>query len=223
MSKIQEKLDSLQPYVVGIRYLHGMQIVDAVFKEGWSVPTSDTIKKEFVDEAQNYYMFYTEKEGVTIDDLLEYVEGIIGVNIEREKKYELLKLKVNELKKLFKENSLTKLETLKFSFNEPTVMPSLGEMDEFDLEEEEPIETEIKIEVVTEDVVKNETTEETTEKDEKNDTKTNIANVKGQKVELPPKNEKIVVEEYEVPKIVCKCGPGEVCPVCEEEKMEKTY
>lgn len=95
MSKIQEKLDSLQPYVVGIRYLHGMQIVDAVFKEGCSVPTSDTIKKEFVDEAQNYYMFYTEKEGVTIDDLLEYVEGIIGVNIEREKKYELLKLKVN--------------------------------------------------------------------------------------------------------------------------------
>lgn len=218
MSKIQEKLDSLQPYVVGIRYLHGMQIVDAVFKEGWSVPTSDIIKKEFVDESQNYYMFYTEKEGVTIDDLLDYVEGIIDVNIEREKKYTLLKQKVEELKKLFKDNSLTKLETLKFSFNEPSVMPSLSEMDDFDLEEEESIETEDIVETTTEENFKvdNNTNDSTVDN-------TNVANVKGQKVELPPKNEKIVVEEYEVPKIICKCGPDEVCPVCEEEKMEKTY
>ena len=218
MSKIQEKLDSLQPYVVGIRYLHGMQIVDAVFKEGWSVPTSDIIKKEFVDESQNYYMFYTEKEGVTIDDLLDYVEGIIDVNIEREKKYTLLKQKVEELKKLFKDNSLTKLETLKFSFNEPSVMPSLSEMDDFDLEEEESIETEDIVETTTEENFKvdNNTNDSTVDN-------INIANVKGQKVELPPKNEKIVVEEYEVPKIICKCGPDEVCPVCEEEKMEKTY
>ena len=50
MSKIQEMLDSLQPYVVGIRYLNGIQIVDAVFKEGWNIPNSDVIKKEFVDK-----------------------------------------------------------------------------------------------------------------------------------------------------------------------------
>ena len=30
-------------------------------------------------------------------------------------------------------------------------------------------------------------------------------------------------KEYEEPKVVCKCGPGDMCPVCEEEKMEKTY
>jgi hypothetical protein len=241
MSKIQEKLDSLQPYVVGIRYLHGMQIVDAVFKEGWSVPTSDTIKKEFVDETQNYYMFYTEKEGITIDDLLEYVEGIIDVNIEREKKYVLLKSKVEELKKLFKEKSLNELEELKFSFNKPGVMPSLSDMDNFDLKDgvvEETVKKDNKPMV--------EPTKDTQTSKKKNnlesiveglegkldssikhplgqDKPSNLTNIKGQKIELPPKDKKIVVEEYEVPNVVCKCGPGDVCPACEEERMEKTY
>ena len=138
-------LDSLQPYVVGIRYLNGIQIVDAVFKEGWNIPNSDVIKKEFVDKSQNYYMFYTEKEGSTIDDLLTYVEGIIDINIEREKKYILLKSKVEELKKLFKEKTLNELEELKFSFNKPGVMPSLSDMDNFDLKDEVVEET-VKIE-----------------------------------------------------------------------------
>lgn len=241
MSKIQEMLDSLQPYVVGIRYLNGIQIVDAVFKEGWNIPNSDVIKKEFVDKSQNYYMFYTEKEGSTIDDLLTYVEGIIAINIEREKKYILLKSKVEELKKLFKEKSLNELEELKFSFNKPGVMPSLSDMDNFDLKDG-----------VVEDTVKKENkqivepTKDTQTSKKKNnlesiveglegkldssvkhplgqDKPSNLTNIKGQKIELPPKDKKIVVEEYEVPKVVCKCGPGDVCPACEEEKMEKTY
>mgnify|MGYP001267980474 FL=1 len=211
MSKIQEMLDSLQPYVVGIRYLNGIQIVDAVFKEGWTVPDSDVIKREFVDESQNYFMFYTEKEGVTIDDLLAYVEGIIGVNIEREKKYILLKAKVEELKRLFKEKSLSELEELKFSFTKSGVMPSLADMDNFDLKDE------------TERPEVNETTkpepenlEEITKANEKVKGNGSLTSVKGQKIELPPKDKKIVVEEYEEPKIVCKCGPGDVCPACEE-------
>lgn len=241
MSKIQEMLDLLQPYVVGIRYLNGIQIVDAVFKEGWNVPNSDVIKKELVDESQNYYMFYTEKEGSTIDDLLTYVEGIIAINIEREKKYILLKSKVEELKKLFKEKSLNELEELKFSFNKAGVMPSLSDMDNFDLKDgvvEETVKKENKPMV--------EPTKDTQISKKKNnlesiveglenklgssikdplgqDKASNLTNVKGQKIELPPKDKKIVVEEYEVPKVVCKCGKGDICPACEEEKMEKTY
>jgi hypothetical protein len=33
MSNIQKTLDSLQPYVIGIRYLEGTPLVDVVFKE----------------------------------------------------------------------------------------------------------------------------------------------------------------------------------------------
>lgn len=241
MSKIQEMLDSLQPYVVGIRYLNGIQIVDAVFKEGWNIPNSDVIKKEFVDKSQNYYMFYTEKEGSTIDDLLTYVEGIIAINIEREKKYILLKSKVEELKKLFKEKSLNELEELKFSFNKPGVMPSLGDMDNFDLKDGVVEET-----VKKEDKPTVKDTKDTQTPKKKNnlesiiegldgklndnfkhplgqDKPSNLTNAKGQKIELPPKNGKIVLEEYKEPEIICKCGKGDICPACEEEKMEKTY
>jgi hypothetical protein len=194
-----------------------MQIVDAVFKEGWTVPNSDVIKKEMVDESQNYYMFFTEKEGVTVDDLLDYVEGIININIEREKKYELLKQKVEELKKLFKENSLSKLERLKFSFTDKDILPSLGDMDNISIdedltptevqEEEEP--KEVKPEPANPEEVK--------KKADK--VKGKQRKVKGQNIELPPKNEKIEVEEFKEPNITCKCGPEEVCPVCEEEKI----
>lgn len=208
--KIQDRLDSLQPYIVGIRYIQGMQIVDAVFKEGWNVPDSDIIRKEAVDGQPNYFMFYTEKEDVTVDDLLDYVEGIININIEREMKYELLKKKVEELKKIFKDNSLSKLEMLRFTFNEPDVLPTLMNMDinldEAESEAVKPEPSEPKTDVITEKPIREKTNG-------------NVAKIKGQEVELPPKDEKIVVEEFNEPEITCKCGPNDVCPVCEEEKL----
>jgi len=207
---IQEKLDSLQPHIVGIRYVQGMQIVDAVFKEGWTVPTSDVIKKEFVDEAQNYYMFYTEKEGITIDDLLDYVEGIITINIEREKKHTLLKSKVKELQKIFKDNPLSKLERIKFSFGEADIVPSLLEMD-IDLDEPEEVApvVENKPEPVAPEVIQ-----------EQQQKVQNSVKAQGQEVELPPKG-KIELEEHgEATNVVCNCeGPDEICPVCQEEKI----
>lgn len=146
MSSIQKTLDSLQPYVIGIRYLDGLPLVDTVFKEGWNVPEDPAITKVKGDEGMNYYMIYSEKKGIGIDELLSFVDKTIKLNLEREKKHELLRLKVEELKKLFKDNSLAKLTRLKFTFAEEDIVPSLGE---FDLNIEEEIETE---DVETEDV-----------------------------------------------------------------------
>jgi hypothetical protein len=216
MSKIQERLDSLQPHIVGIRYIQGTQIVDAVFKDGWSVPDSDVIKKELVEKSSNYYMFFTEKEGVTIDDLLDYVEEIININIEREKKYELLREKVEELKVLFKEKSLQELQELKFTFNKPGVMPSLSDMDDISIDDELIEETTNK---KGESIPPPADKEEVEKTNSKVNGEINIKNVKGQNIELPPKNGKIELEEYSEPEIVCKCGPDDVCPVCEEEKI----
>ena len=112
MSNIQSRLDSLQPYITGIRYVQGHQIVDGVFKTGWTIPESEIVKKEMVNAENNSYVFYTEKEGFTFDDLLDYVEDIININIEREKKHDLLKLKVKELQEIFKNTSLRKTFTI---------------------------------------------------------------------------------------------------------------
>ena len=151
MSSIQKTLDSLQPYVIGIRYLEGLPLVDTVFKEGWTVPEDPSITKVKGDEGMNYYMIYSEKKGVGIDELLSFVDKTIKLNLEREKKHELLRLKVEELKKLFKDNTLARLTRLKFTFAEEDIVPSLGE---FDLNIEEQIETEqIETEQIeTEDV-----------------------------------------------------------------------
>jgi len=151
MSSIQKTLDSLQPYVIGIRYLEGLPLVDTVFKEGWTVPEDPLITKVKGDEGMNYYMIYSEKKGVGIDELLSFVDKTIKLNLEREKKHELLRLKVEELKKLFKDNTLARLTRLKFTFTEEDIVPSLGE---FDLNIEEQIETEqIETEQIeTEDV-----------------------------------------------------------------------
>ena len=111
---IQKTLDSLQPYVIGIRYLEGTVLVDAVFKEGWTVPEEPKIKTVKGDDCMIYYMLFSEVKGIGLDELLAYVSKVIKINLEREKKHELLRAKVNELKELFKRYSLEKLIGLKF-------------------------------------------------------------------------------------------------------------
>lgn len=135
MSNIQKTLDALQPYVIGIRYLEGTVLVDAVFKEGWTVPEDSQIKKAKGDDSMNYYMLFSETPNIGLDEILAYVERIIKLNLEREKKHELLREKVNELKELFKKNSLQTLTRLRFTFKEEDLVPNLNDFD-IDIDEE---------------------------------------------------------------------------------------
>lgn len=223
MSKIQERLNELRPYVIGIRYLQGVQLVDAILKEGWAVPESKIIQKQRVDGEDNYYMFFSDNNDIDVDDLLDYVEEIINLNIEREKKYELLKIKVAELQKIFKENSLNKLEKLKFTFNEPDIIPSLMDMDNvgddininYDDNLNESNSKQQEIESATSNDLE---TPKVKEVKSVNKNKKQSASNHGN-IELPPKpGEKIELVEFDEPKVICKCGPNEICPICEEEK-----
>lgn len=144
MSNIQKTLDSLQPYVIGIRYLEGTPLVDAVFKEGWTVPEDPKVKKVKGNDEMNYFMLFSEIEEIGLDELLAYVKKTIDINVEREKKHDLLREKVNELKEVFKKNSLDKLKRLKFTFNEEDLVPKLNDFDidiDDTYEEEEVTET----------------------------------------------------------------------------------
>lgn len=134
---IQKTLDSLQPYVIGIRYLEGTPLVDVVFKEGWNVPEDPKIKKIKGNDDMNYFMLLSEIPGVGLDELLAFVEKTIKLNIEREKKHDLLKVKFAELKEVFKRTSLEKLKNLKFVFGEEDLVPPLNEFDMDDFDEEE--------------------------------------------------------------------------------------
>ncbi len=149
MSNIQKTLDSLQPYVIGIRYLEGTPLVDAVFKEGWTLPDDSKVKKVKGNDEMNYFMLFSEVEGIGLDELLGYVKKTIDINVEREKKHDLLREKVNELKEVFKKNSLDKLKRLKFSFTEEDLVPKLND---FDIDIEDTYEEEEVIETVTPDL-----------------------------------------------------------------------
>jgi hypothetical protein len=245
MANIQKTLDSLQPYVIGIRYLEGTPLVDAVFKEGWTVPEEPNIKKIKGNEEMNYYMIFSEAKGIGLDELLGYVEKTIKINLEREKKHELLKIKVNELKEIFKKTSLSKLSTLKFTFAEEELVPNLNDFD-IDIDDEMPpmpviqSNEEVVEETIEQPVLANaayldengepiELTEEEREMLEeearaernrellKNKKNNPISNA-ARKVELPPKKKMEMVTndiDYETD---CDCGPGEACNKCIDKK-----
>jgi hypothetical protein len=245
MSKIQKTLDSLQPYVIGIRYMEGTPLVDVVFKEGWSVPDEPNIKRIKGDESMNYHMILSDAKGVGLDELLGYVERVIKLNQEREKKHELLREKVNELKEIFKRNSLTSLSRLKFVFGDEDLIPNLND---FDIDDElglTPVNTPIDVETTSvEDTIEQpikgagyldengnqiELTEEEKEmleeetRAEKNrqilaNKKTKPVNNMAKKVELPPKRKiemAIADSDYDSD---CDCGTQAACDKCIDKK-----
>lgn len=246
MSNIQKTLDALQPYVIGIRYLEGTPLVDAVFKEGWTVPDEPSIKKAKGNEEMNYYMIFSETEGIGLDELLAYVERTIKLNQEREKKHDLLREKVNELKEIFKKNSLNKLTRLKFTFSEEDLMPKL---DDFDLDDETTIppitntntqvEQNFEEETISENQITNAvyldengnpiqmTPEELEMLEEEARAERNIkamgkknnpiSNI-ARKVELPPKRKIEMALAGSEDDTECECGPEEACGKCIDRK-----
>lgn len=158
MSKLEKKLESLQPYIHSIRFLQGLPVIDMILKEGWTALDDPNIQRVKGEEGLNYHMLFTDKPGIGLDELLLHVEKTVNTNLDREKKHELLKAKVNELKEIFKRNSLTKLQLLTFSFGEEDLMPSLSDIDDINLDLEEkpkpkPLPVEEHEEPEVEDVV----------------------------------------------------------------------
>lgn len=148
---INEKLNSLKPYVVGIRFLKGMSLVDCEFKDGWAVKGNELIKFA-QNESPNYYMFYSEDDNATIDNILDYVGMIIEFNEEQENKAYLFEEKCNELKILFDKNRLTDLRTLKFIMGENLgILPKIVTDDT--IKEAEPLGVTEQISIATENEI----------------------------------------------------------------------
>jgi len=268
MSELQNRLKSLQPYLVQLRFPEGQPVVDMVFKNGWSVPKSEIIQSTKGDSKEvNYHMFFTNEEGISLDQILDYIQKVIGLNIEREKKHELLKVKAKELQEVFKNNPLSKLLDMKFVISGESLVEEMveDEIDVVDFDIETPVVerptpkpvakpqpeavTKPQPEVVTETEAVTETPvvddpnvrrapngeiipplspEDTGELDEEfkkfdltADDEPITKRAQGLNVDLP-KKKKPAVELLEIEEpmdIICKCGPEDVCPACEEQKI----
>lgn len=114
---LQERLKNLRPYVVGLRFVKEMPVVDVNIKDGWEILDSDKISINKSEKVKNYLMFYSEDPNTDIDYVLDFVESIIEHNKEIEAKDILFKTYVDMLKDIFKINSYEKLKKLEFTFN----------------------------------------------------------------------------------------------------------
>jgi hypothetical protein len=117
----QEKLKELRPYVSGIRFVKDLPVVDLILKEDWHMFESDTIVYRVSSSNENYYIVYPKNPEDSIDNILGHVKNVIHTNIEKENKLKLLKVKIEELKRLFNTNNLDKLNRLKFEFEEDEI------------------------------------------------------------------------------------------------------
>lgn len=245
MANIQKALDALQPYVIGIRYLEGLVAVDAVFKEGWTVPDDKFVKKEKGDAGMNYFMLYSDVPNIGLDEILVYVDRVIKLNLEKEKKHDLLRAKVDELKILFSKNNLNTLKNLRFTF-EQELVPDINEFDLNIVDEveelprngiiPEPYEEEYIEQIPVQPQTyldENRNPMPLTEEDremleEEARAERNRLAIKNKKanppkknnVELPPR--KFPKETY-IPEPVstggyCECGPDEACSKCMDSK-----
>jgi hypothetical protein len=236
MKTFQEKLQSYQPYLISIRYLQGIPVVDIVIKDGWTLPEDPNIQKVKRDnETINYYMLVSELPNIGLDDLLGYLDRTIKLNIDKEKKHDLLRSKVNELKELFNKNNLSKLNRLKFVFTEEDLMPNINDLmieEEIELPIIEPINEienntnkidftgekaeDIQLSDEDKEILEEEARAEINRKILENKKQNNSIKNISKKVELPPKL--IIPPNERDEESNCLCGPDEACSKCLDSK-----
>jgi hypothetical protein len=118
---IQDRINRLKPYFKGIKVAEDYNIVEVNLKKSWVIPENEDIlvQQKEVKESTNifYNMFYTDV--MNFDDLMDYIEqDVIKYNLEIEQKEDLLRMKVEELKRVFENKSLEELNNLKFTTEE---------------------------------------------------------------------------------------------------------
>lgn len=116
MNSLQDRLKNLRPYVVGIRFVKDMPVVDVNIKEGWKILSNDKISVNRSEKTKNYLMFYSENPQMEIDEILDFVETCIDYNKEIEAKEVLYKTYIATLKNIFENTSYEDLKKLQFTF-----------------------------------------------------------------------------------------------------------
>ena len=114
---INEKIKPLFPYLKEIKFSEKHILIGGVFYQTWIVKETEKgpvkVVKSGADETGKViYHFYGLTTQVDIDKLLEYFSLVVNENLDRERKEDLFKKKVDELKTIFKGNTLTDLEKL---------------------------------------------------------------------------------------------------------------
>ncbi len=104
MKEIDEYFEKYPENIIGFRVNKSMKIIDVWINNNWEIPKQPngvTIAKQKNDESKNssYYILYSESFSFIY--LFDCVSNIIEHNLDIERKQNLFKDKLNELKNLF--------------------------------------------------------------------------------------------------------------------------
>jgi hypothetical protein len=121
---MQEKINKLKPYLSEIKFENDSTAIILKLPTKWSVVKSKVIGVEHMGGGT--YVFYTSETEIGLDDLVDFCQEIIKINLEREQKIKLLSIKYEELKDIFNNNDLNVLEGLEFKLPEVNLNLDLG-------------------------------------------------------------------------------------------------
>jgi len=115
--------EKLFPYLKSIRKLKNYLSFDVEFPQTWKFPKRYTIEGKVVEQEKSQpgmklLSFVSDFNEEEINKTTGNINSIIEFNKELEQKELLFANKVDELKRIFERQDLTKLQTLKFELNE---------------------------------------------------------------------------------------------------------
>ena len=106
----------LFPYLQSFRRLKDYLSVDLIFPKNWDFPNEIIQKCQVVQnekhQGDGINLSFVSKLDNELESLIDVIEELINHNLEREEKERLLRVKVSELKELFKNSTLNDLKGL---------------------------------------------------------------------------------------------------------------
>ena len=106
----------LFPYLQSFRRLKDYLSIDLIFPKNWDFPNEIIQKCQVVQnekhQGEGINLSFVSKLDNELESLIDVIEELINHNLEREEKERLLRLKVSELKELFKNSTLNDLKGL---------------------------------------------------------------------------------------------------------------
>ena len=120
---LQEILSLLFPYLSAMRKMKQYLSIDLIFPKTWEFP-NEYIEKASVVQNDKYngegvFLSFVCEVEKNMDRTVEVIFQIISYNLEREEKEKLLKIKLLELREVFKNGKLNDLQNLKIHLPEP--------------------------------------------------------------------------------------------------------
>lgn len=119
---LQDRLNKIKDYFQSIEQFDGKWVICVKYKSKWGAYPSDNGRINAVPDetTPDVWWYYGKDANVDIDSIFDLIDETIQTNLDAVRKVELFKLKANELKQLFSDETISfkKLQTLKFVFDE---------------------------------------------------------------------------------------------------------